>query len=106
MMTKKLLILFALQNWVRLGGYHDPPCKQDRTVIVEVKSLKLIFTQTSSERQDANFQKRHFQFYGWNLSDIATECEEHLGPAGFCAVHLIITHSLGIPARNGLEMAI
>ena len=34
------------------------------------------------------------EFFGWHLNDIATECEEHLGPAGFCALQLLPVNEL------------
>ena len=34
------------------------------------------------------------KFFGWHLNDIATECEEHLGPAGYCALQLLPVNEL------------
>ena len=40
------------------------------------------------------------EVYGWHHLDLATECEEHLGPAGFCAVQVLPVNEL--KEDNGL----
>ena len=48
--------------------YKDLVCADNRTVILEL--------------------------YGWHYSDLARECEDHLGPAGFCAVQVLPVNEL------------
>ena len=63
-----LLPLLPLLEARKGGGYRDPPCMGDRTVLLEL--------------------------YGWHYTDIATECEEHFGPAGYCAVQILPPNEL------------
>ena len=66
-----LLLLLPLLEARKGGGYRDPPCMGNRTVLLEL--------------------------YGWHYTDIANECEEHLGPAGYCAVQILPANELRQP---------
>ena len=68
-------------------GYQDPPCIGNRTVILEVLYIHVFYIL---EALKSCLKK----FFGWHLSDIATECEEHLGPAGYCALQLLPVNEL------------
>ena len=74
-------------------GYQDPPCIGNRTVILEVLynvNVKFTYVFYILEALKSCLK----QFFGWHLSDIATECEEHLGPAGYCALQLLPVNEL------------
>ena len=61
------LSLFALVGLVaasnKTRGYTSPPCQGNRQPIVHL--------------------------FEWPWKDIAKECEEHLGPKGYCGVQVV-----------------
>ena len=70
-----LLFLLPLLEARKGGGCRDPACMGNRTVLLEL--------------------------YGWHYTDIATECEEHFGHAGYCSVQILPPNELMQPTGQG-----